>query len=106
MRPAAGGEATRGGEGAGSTAGAGGTESCDWANMLLRMYQRWGEERGWQVEVSELLPGEVAGIKSATLLVTGENAYGYCKAERGVHRLVRISPGASNTRRRLDKLPS
>ena len=80
-------------------AGAGGTESCDWANMLLRMYQRWGEERGWQVEVSELLPGEVAGIKSATLLVTGENAYGYCKAERGVHRLVRISPFDSNKRR-------
>ena len=80
-------------------AGAGGTESCDWANMLLRMYQRWGEERGWQVEISELLPGEVAGIKSATLLVTGENAYGYCKAERGVHRLVRISPFDSNKRR-------
>ena len=80
-------------------AGAGGTESCDWANMLLRMYQRWGEERGWQVEVSELLPGEVAGIKSATLLITGENAYGFCKAERGVHRLVRISPFDSNKRR-------
>jgi len=80
-------------------AGAGGTESCDWANMLLRMYQRWGEERGWQVEINELLPGEVAGIKSATLLVTGENAYGYCKAERGVHRLVRISPFDSNKRR-------
>ena len=80
-------------------AGAGGTESCDWANMLLRMYQRWGEERGWQVEVSELLAGEVAGIKSATLLISGENAYGYCKAERGVHRLVRISPFDSNKRR-------
>ncbi len=80
-------------------AGAGGTESCDWANMLLRMYQRWGEERGWQVEVSELLTGEVAGIKSATLLITGENAYGFCKAERGVHRLVRISPFDSNKRR-------
>ena len=80
-------------------AGAGGTESCDWANMLLRMYQRWGEERGWQVEISELLPGEVAGIKSATLLITGENAYGFCKAERGVHRLVRISPFDSNKRR-------
>ena len=80
-------------------AGAGGTESCDWANMLLRMYQRWGEEHGWQVEVSELLPGEVAGIKSATLLISGENAYGYCKAERGVHRLVRISPFDSNKRR-------
>ena len=80
-------------------AGAGGTESCDWANMLLRMYQRWGEERGWQVEISELLSGEVAGIKSATLLISGENAYGYCKAERGVHRLVRISPFDSNKRR-------
>ena len=80
-------------------AGAGGTESCDWADMLLRMYQRWGEERGWEVEVNELLPGEVAGIKSATLLITGENAYGYCKAERGVHRLVRISPFDSNKRR-------
>ena len=80
-------------------AGAGGTESCDWANMLLRMYQRWGEERGWQVEISELLQGEVAGIKSATLLISGENAYGYCKAERGVHRLVRISPFDSNKRR-------
>ncbi|MEE2946843.1 MAG: peptide chain release factor 2 [Verrucomicrobiota bacterium] len=80
-------------------AGAGGTESCDWANMLLRMYQRWGEEHGWQVEVSELLPGEVAGIKSATLLISGQYAYGYCKAERGVHRLVRISPFDSNKRR-------
>ena len=80
-------------------AGAGGTESCDWANMLLRMYRRWGEERGWQIEISELLSGEVAGIKSATLLITGENAYGFCKAERGVHRLVRISPFDSNKRR-------
>ncbi|MBT4625034.1 MAG: PCRF domain-containing protein, partial [Verrucomicrobia bacterium] len=80
-------------------AGAGGTESCDWASMLLRMYQRWGEARGWQIEISELLPGEVAGIKSATLLITGENAYGFCKAERGVHRLVRISPFDSNKRR-------
>jgi len=80
-------------------AGAGGTESCDWASMMLRMYQRWVEERGWKAEVSELLPGEVAGVKSATLLITGENAYGYCKAERGVHRLVRISPFDSNKRR-------
>ncbi len=69
-------------------AGAGGTESCDWASMLLRMYQRWGESRGWQIEISELLSGEVAGIKSATLLITGENVYGFCKAERGVHRLA------------------
>jgi peptide chain release factor 2 len=80
-------------------AGAGGTESCDWANMLMRMYQRWAESRGWQVEVTDALPGETAGLKSATLLITGENAYGYCKAERGVHRLVRISPFDSNKRR-------
>ena len=80
-------------------AGAGGTESCDWANMLMRMYQRWAESRGWEVEVEDALPGETAGIKSATLVITGENAYGYCKAERGVHRLVRISPFDSNKRR-------
>jgi len=80
-------------------AGAGGTESCDWASMMLRMYQRWAEERGWKADVSELLPGEVAGVKSATLMISGENAYGYCKAERGVHRLVRISPFDSNKRR-------
>ncbi len=79
--------------------GAGGTEACDWANMLLRMYQRWAELRGWEVEVTDALPGEGAGIKSATLLITGENAYGFCKAERGVHRLVRISPFDSNKRR-------
>jgi peptide chain release factor 2 len=80
-------------------AGAGGTESCDWANMLMRMYQRWVESRGWKIEVEDVLPGEAAGIKSATLVITGENAYGYCKAERGVHRLVRISPFDSNKRR-------
>ncbi len=80
-------------------AGAGGTEACDWAAMLLRMYQRWAESRGWQVEVTDALPGEGAGIKSATLLITGENAYGYAKAERGVHRLVRISPFDANKRR-------
>ncbi len=80
-------------------AGAGGTEACDWANMLLRMYQRWCEGRGWTVEITDALPGETAGIKSATMLVTGENAYGFCKAERGVHRLVRISPFDSNKRR-------
>jgi peptide chain release factor 2 len=80
-------------------AGAGGTESCDWANMLLRMYQRWAESRGWQVEITDALAGETAGIKSVTLLITGENAYGFCKAERGVHRLVRISPFDSNKRR-------
>ncbi len=80
-------------------AGAGGTESCDWANMMMRMYQRWAESRGWQVEVNDVLPGETAGIKSVTLLLTGENAYGFTKAERGVHRLVRISPFDSNKRR-------
>ena len=80
-------------------AGAGGTESCDWANMLLRMYQRWAETRGWEVDVTDVLPGESAGIKSATLVIAGENAYGYCKAERGVHRLVRISPFDANKRR-------
>jgi len=80
-------------------AGAGGTESCDWANMLMRMYQRWGEERGWQVEIEDVLPGEAAGIKSATLIFSGENAYGFTKAERGVHRLVRISPFDANKRR-------
>ena len=80
-------------------AGAGGTESCDWANMLLRMYQRWAESRGWEVEMTDALAGETAGIKSATLVIKGENAYGFCKAERGVHRLVRISPFDSNKRR-------
>jgi peptide chain release factor 2 len=80
-------------------AGAGGTESCDWANMLMRMYQRWGESRGWEVELNDVLPGEAAGIKSATMVLTGENAYGFSKAERGVHRLVRISPFDANKRR-------
>ncbi|PYK62706.1 MAG: peptide chain release factor 2 [Verrucomicrobia bacterium] len=80
-------------------AGAGGTESCDWANMLLRMYQRWSERRGWEIEVTDALAGEVAGIKSVTMLIKGENAYGFCKAERGVHRLVRISPFDANKRR-------
>jgi peptide chain release factor 2 len=80
-------------------AGAGGTESCDWANMLMRMYQRWSENRGWEVDVSDVLAGDAAGIKSATIVITGENAYGFAKAERGVHRLVRISPFDSNKRR-------
>jgi len=79
--------------------GAGGTESCDWANMLMRMYQRWAESRGWTVDVTDALEGETAGIKSVTMLITGENAYGYAKAERGVHRLVRISQFDSNKRR-------
>lgn len=80
-------------------AGAGGTESCDWASMLMRMYQRWAEGRGWKVEVEDALAGETAGIKSVTMLIEGENAYGFAKAERGVHRLVRISPFDSNQRR-------
>ena len=80
-------------------AGAGGTESCDWTSMLLRMYQRWAERRGWSAEVTDLLQGETAGVKNATLLIRGENAYGFCKAERGVHRLVRISPFDANKRR-------
>jgi peptide chain release factor 2 len=80
-------------------AGAGGTEACDWAQMLLRMYQRWCELRGWEAEVTDALPGETAGLKSATMLIKAEFAYGFCKAERGVHRLVRISPFDSNKRR-------
>jgi len=80
-------------------AGAGGTESQDWAGMLLRMYTRWAERRGMKVEVIDYHAGEQAGIKSATLLVKGENAYGYAKTESGVHRLVRISPYDSAARR-------
>ena len=80
-------------------AGAGGTESCDWANMLLRMYRRFFERRGWKDEVIDLQPGEEAGVKSVTLHVTGEFSYGYMKGEKGVHRLVRISPFDSNARR-------
>ena len=80
-------------------AGAGGTESQDWAQMLLRMYSRWGEKRGFKVDLIEYQAGEQAGIKSATILVKGENAYGYAKTESGVHRLVRISPYDSSARR-------
>ena len=80
-------------------AGAGGTESCDWANMLLRMYTHWLEKRGMKYDTVDIQPGEEAGIKSATLLVSGEFATGYLKAERGVHRLVRISPFDANKRR-------
>ena len=80
-------------------AGAGGTESQDWANMLLRMYTRWAERRGMKVEVLEMHDGEEAGIKSATIQVKGHNAYGWLKTESGVHRLVRISPYDSNARR-------
>ncbi len=80
-------------------AGAGGTESNDWADMLFRMYNRWAERRGFEVEVQDVQMGDQAGITKATLLLKGENAYGYAKAERGVHRLVRISPFDSNKRR-------
>ena len=80
-------------------AGAGGTESQDWAQMLLRMYTRWAERRGFKVELQEISAGEEAGIKSATLLIKGHNAYGWAKTESGVHRLVRISPFDSNARR-------
>ena len=83
----------------GMVAGAGGTESQDWAEMLLRMYLRWTADRRFQSELVEASPGEEAGLKSATLTVRGENAYGLFKAERGVHRLVRISPFDSNKRR-------
>lgn len=90
--------------------GAGGTESQDWAEMLLRMYTRWAEKNKYQVEILDLLPGDEAGIKSVTFQVRGLYAYGYLKAERGVHRLVRISPFDTNSRRHtsfasLDVLP-
>ncbi len=79
--------------------GAGGTESQDWASMLLRMYIRWGEQQGYKVEVQSSSAGDEAGIKSATILIKGNNAYGYAKTESGVHRLVRISPFDSQSRR-------
>lgn len=80
-------------------AGAGGTEAQDWASMLLRMYLRWAERRGFKTEIVDMLEGEEAGIKSATVLVSGDYAYGYLKAEVGIHRLVRISPFDANARR-------
>ncbi len=80
-------------------AGAGGTESNDWADMLFRMYNRWAERRGFTVELQDVQAGDQAGISKATILIKGENAYGYAKAERGVHRLVRISPFDANKRR-------
>lgn len=90
--------------------GAGGTESQDWAEMLLRMYTRWVEKKGFKMKTLDLQPGEVAGIKSVTLLIEGINAYGFLKTERGVHRLVRISPFDSSGRRHtsfasLDVIP-
>ena len=81
------------------TAGAGGTESCDWAYMLMRMYLMWGEKNGYKVTEQDFQEGEIAGVKSVTLQFSGEFAYGYLKGENGVHRLVRISPFDSNARR-------
>lgn len=91
-------------------AGAGGTESCDWANMLYRMYTRWAEKKGFSVEVLDYLDGDEAGLKSVTFQVNGENAYGYLKSEKGVHRLVRISPFNAQGKRQtsfvsLDVMP-
>ncbi len=80
-------------------AGAGGTESCDWADMLLRMYNRWMERNGFKAETVDIQTGDEAGVKSVTLRVTGDHPYGYLQTERGVHRLVRISPFDSNKRR-------
>ena len=80
-------------------AGAGGTESCDWVSMLLRMYERWALSHKFGVEILDILPGEEAGVKSVTLAIKGEFAYGYLECEKGVHRLVRISPFDSNARR-------
>ena len=80
-------------------AGAGGTDAQDWASMLLRMYMRWAENRGWKVDLLDKLDGDEAGIKSATIKITGKYAFGYAKAEKGVHRLVRISPFNANGKR-------
>ncbi len=80
-------------------AGAGGTESCDWASMLLRMYNRWADSKGYTVETLDYLDGDEAGVKSVTIQINGENAYGYLKSEKGVHRLVRISPFNANGKR-------
>jgi len=80
-------------------AGAGGTESCDWASMLMRMYNRWSEDKGYLCEIIDVLHGDEAGIKNVTMRIAGDKAYGYLKSEKGVHRLVRISPFDSNKRR-------
>lgn len=94
-----GGEADTNGAYLSINAGAGGTEACDWAGMLMRMYTRWGEQHGYRVEMLDMTPGEGAGIKSCTMSFTGDYAFGYLKAENGVHRLVRISPFDANARR-------
>ena len=91
-------------------AGAGGTESCDWCSMLYRMYTRWAERKGFSLEVLDYLDGDEAGIKSVTFQINGENAYGYLKSEKGVHRLVRISPFNAQGKRQtsfvsLDVMP-
>ena len=91
-------------------AGAGGTESCDWCSMLYRMYTRWAERKGFALEVIDYLDGDEAGIKSVTFQINGENAYGYLKSEKGVHRLVRISPFNAQGKRQtsfvsLDVMP-
>jgi peptide chain release factor 2 len=80
-------------------AGAGGTEACDWVSMLSRMYQRWVNDRGWKLETVDRVEGDVAGVKSVTFKIEGSFAYGYCKSEKGVHRLVRISPFDSSGKR-------
>ena len=80
-------------------AGSGGTESCDWTDMLFRMFTRYFQRRGWTFDVLDIQPGDEAGLKSVSMIVSGECAYGYCKSERGVHRLVRISPFDANKRR-------
>jgi peptide chain release factor 2 len=91
-------------------AGAGGTDACDWVTMLQKMYLKWAEQRGYQVEILEESEAEIAGLKSTTFIIHGKNAFGYMRAERGVHRLVRISPFDANKRRQtsfasLDVLP-
>ena len=91
-------------------AGAGGTEAQDWAEILMRMYLRWADQKGFKTKIIDQLPGDVAGIKSVSVFVEGLNAYGFLKAERGVHRLVRISPFDSSGRRHtsfasLDVMP-
>ena len=80
-------------------AGAGGTEACDWANMLFRMYQRWAEKKSYKIEILDIQSGDEVGVKKASIMISGPNAYGYLKCEKGVHRLVRLSPFDSNNKR-------